>query len=127
MITILLVDSQPSARLGLRMRLALERDMTVVGETETSAGAPALVTAMHPDVVVIDTATADKDGLTSGAALRQIAGHSRVVVLSLRDDPFTQRRALADGATAFVSKWEAHDTLLGVIRRVARPRSERSA
>jgi DNA-binding NarL/FixJ family response regulator len=100
------------------MRLALERDMTVVGDTDNKE-CPVLVTALHPDVVVIDTATAGKDRLTPGSALRQIARHGPVVVLSLRDDPLSRRQALEDGATAFVSKWEAHDTLLAVIRRVA--------
>jgi DNA-binding NarL/FixJ family response regulator len=127
MITIVLVDDQPAVRLGLRMRLALEPDLTVTGEAGDGAAVPALVRGLHPDVVVMDIEMPGMDGIAATAALQHLVPGSPVVILSLHDDPVTRRRALASGASAFVSKCDAHELLPAMIRRAVQGKSDRSA
>ena len=119
MITILLVDDQPAVRRGLRMRLALEPDVTVVGEADDGAAAVDLATTLDPDVIVMDVEMPGMDGITACATLHDRAQRSTVVVLTLYDDSSTRDRALAAGAAAFVGKGEAAERLPVAIREAA--------
>ena len=119
MIRVLLVDDQPCARLGLRMWLGLEPDLTVVGEAANGAEALRLARELRPDVILMDVSMPNVDGIAATAALHPSTGRSAVVVLSLRDDVETRARALAAGAFAFVGKHESVDALLAAIRQAA--------
>jgi DNA-binding NarL/FixJ family response regulator len=119
MIKLLLVDDEPSVRRGLRIRLTFEPDVEVVGEAAGGAEALRQVTALAPDVVVMDVAMPDMDGLMATAALRERAPTAAVVILSLYDDAATRRRAHDAGAVAFVGKYEAPDSLVVAIRQAA--------
>jgi DNA-binding NarL/FixJ family response regulator len=116
-IKILLVDDQPSVRRGLRMRLALEPDVTVVGEADDGARALDLVSELHPDVVVMDLEMPGMDGMAATAALHSSSAGPPVVILSLYDDAETRKQALSAGAVGFVGKCEAGQALLAAIRQ----------
>jgi DNA-binding NarL/FixJ family response regulator len=120
MITILLVDDQSIVRQGLRMKLALEPDVFVVGETASGEEALALATHLQPDVVLMDIELPLMDGIVTTAKLRAVAPGCAVVILSLYDDAKTRALAQAAGAAAFVGKQEPGETLLATIRRAAR-------
>jgi DNA-binding NarL/FixJ family response regulator len=119
MIKVVLVDDQASVRQGLRMLLGLEPDVTVVGEAGDGATALELVPVLAPDVVVMDVEMPGMDGISATTALRAIAPHSAVVVLTLHDDSTTRSRVRAAGARAFVSKHEATEALTPAIRHAA--------
>ena len=123
MTTVLLVDDQVSVRRGLRMRLALEPDLSIVGEAPDGATAIQLVAALRPDVVLMDIEMPGMDGITAAAALRAVAPECAVVMLSLHGDRATRARAEAAGAVAFVEKQAAEPVLLTAIRAAAGKRS----
>jgi two-component system, NarL family, response regulator DesR len=123
MISVLLVDDQPSVRTGLRMRLALEADVTVVGEAANGEIALAMARTLHPDVALMDVRMPVMDGIAATAALREVSPGTAVIVLSLYCDPITRERARAAGAAAFVEKHSADQTLSAVIRQVAADRA----
>lgn len=63
MTSVLIVSSQSLQRLGLRMLLADQPDLTVPGEATTGAEAVRLSAALRPDVVLLDGRVQDTDGI----------------------------------------------------------------
>ena len=120
MICVLLVDDQTVVRHALRVRFHLEPDLQVVGEASTGSEALTLAQTLTPDVVLMDIEMPGMDGIEATAALRRVVPQSAVVILSIQDDAHTRGRAQAAGAVAFVEKRGATDSLLAVIRQVAR-------
>jgi two-component system, NarL family, response regulator NreC len=119
MIRLLIVESQPAVRRGLQMRLKLEPDVTVVGETGDSLAALSQAAVLDPDVILLDLESTAIDTARFIRALRRVAPHSAVVILSLRDDVSSRRRVLAAGADVFVSKHDYGDGLLEALRQAA--------
>jgi DNA-binding NarL/FixJ family response regulator len=124
MIKLLLVDDQPIVRHGLRMRLLMEPDITVVGEASSGEQVVALVQSLTPDIVLMDVEMPAMDGISATAALRDAQAQSAVVMLSIHDDVNTRARAQAAGAVAFVEKRGAVETLLATIRTAVEHQSK---
>jgi DNA-binding NarL/FixJ family response regulator len=101
------------------MRLALEPDLTIVGEAGSSAEALTLAQALTPDVVVMGIELPDLDGIATLKNLCRTVPSAAVVLLSIYGDQDTRKRAQAAGAGAFVEKEGASEVLLAEIRRVA--------
>ena len=116
-IRLLLVDCQPTVR-RLKMRLALEEDLEVVGEACDAAEAIPLARDLRPDVVLMDFEMPGMSGVAATEGLRAAASHSAVVIFTLRD-VVTRERARAAGAAAFVAKHQTEELLLAAIRGVA--------
>ncbi len=123
-ISVLIADDQSTIRHGLRLRLSLEPDITVLGEAVDGTSAIDLASRLLPDVVVMDIAMPRLDGIEATRELRRLAPHSAVVILSLHDDAPTRERALLAGASAFVAKHEADHSLIVAIRDAASGRSQ---
>lgn len=122
MIRLVLVDDQPSVRQGLRMRLTVEPDITVVGEASNGREAMILVQQLAPDIVLMDVQMPEMDGIAATAVMRASTPQSAVVMLSISDDVSTRARAHAAGAAAFVHKSGAIEVLLATIRQAAQHR-----
>jgi DNA-binding NarL/FixJ family response regulator len=122
MIRLLLVDDQPSVRQGLRMRLSVEPDITVVGEASNGREAMALVQQLAPDIVLMDVEMPEMDGIEAAAVMCASTPQSAIVMLSIHDDVSTRARAHAAGAAAFVTKSGAIEVLLATIRQTAEQR-----
>jgi DNA-binding NarL/FixJ family response regulator len=118
MVTVLLVNDEAIVREGLRMRLALEQDITIAGEASTVAEELEQVQRLQPDIVLMELTLPDMDGIAAIAALRAAHAESAIVILSLHDDATIRARAQAAGAAAFVGKHEGVKTVLTVIRQV---------
>jgi DNA-binding NarL/FixJ family response regulator len=115
---VLIVDDQPAVRFGLRMQLALELDLSVVGEACCGEEALELATQLQPDLVLMDINMPGMGGLAATERLLRQAPGCRVVILTIQDDSDTRERASRAGATAFVAKSKV-ETLLAEIRRAA--------
>ena len=115
-ITLLLADDCGAVRYGLKLWLRLEPDMTVIGEASNGAEALALAVRLRPDIVVMDARMPQLDGITATKQLRALLPDTPVILLSIDDDPTIRNRALAAGATRFLSKFETLTTLPAAIR-----------
>lgn len=103
------------------MRLGVETDIEVVGEAPDGRVSD-LVALLLPDVVLMDVAMPEVDGIEAASALGAAYPGVAVVMLSLYDDAETRGRAAASGAAGFVAKHEPEGTLVEVIRRAVRQR-----
>jgi len=115
-IRILLVDDQSSVRRGLAMRLQLEPDITVVGEAEDGIAAVEAAESLQPDVLVMDYEMPGMDGIQATKALADLGSESRVVMLSIHDNPGVKQAAASAGVHAFVAKHQPSEALLAAIR-----------
>jgi DNA-binding NarL/FixJ family response regulator len=118
---ILLVDDHPLVREGLRIVIDETEDLLVCGDVADSARAQDAVTALMPDVVVVDISlgAAGDDGL---ALVKWICAHhpaTRAVVSSMHEERLYGERALRAGASGYVSKTAAASAVLEAIRRAA--------
>jgi DNA-binding NarL/FixJ family response regulator len=119
-IRLYLVDDEPHVRRGLRMRLEMEPDFEIVGESGDSAGAITGITATRPDVVLMDIELPGQDGIRTTASLSKTLPETAVVMVSMRDDPATRAQAREAGAAGFVGKHEIDFALTRAIRSAAR-------
>jgi DNA-binding NarL/FixJ family response regulator len=103
------------------MRFQTEADLTVVGKADNLGSALEIMHVARPDIVLLDPAGITPEPVVALAAVLQATPGSKVVVLSLDDDPASRDRMLAAGASAFVSKRDGSEPLPDVIRRVVNP------
>jgi NarL family two-component system response regulator YdfI len=116
MIKILMADEEARIRQGVRMRLLLEPDFAVVGETNDGWEVLQLVRELQPDVVVTSIRLQGLDGVSVTERLHRDFPHCAVVILSLYDDLATREQMARVGAAAFVSKQEPDGKLIAAIR-----------
>jgi DNA-binding NarL/FixJ family response regulator len=121
MIRVLLADHDPMVRRGLRMRLALEQDIELVGEASSGAEALCIAQALVPDVVILSVELSPMGGMEATRQLRILVPCAAVVMLSFRNDPATRARAYGAGVAAFVEKRGSIEPLLQVLRSLQRP------
>ena len=118
MITIVIADDQPTVRQGLRMRLALEDDMDIIGAAQDGNNAVSVVARLKPDVVIMDLEMPVMDGLAATQSLKSLAPETQVIILTIHDDETNRRRAREAGAAGFVSKHTDDIVLLNAIRAI---------
>ena len=116
MIKVLLAEEQQNIRRGIRMRLDLENDIVIVGETNDGWDALQLAREHSPQVAVIGVRLSGLDGFQLTERLSRDVPGCTVVFLSLYDDLQTQQRASQAGASFFVSKQQSDDKLIEAIR-----------
>jgi DNA-binding NarL/FixJ family response regulator len=124
MIRVLIVDGQAEVRRGLRMRLEIEPDMNVVGETGSVDDALALAETLNPDAVVVDVAERGPRGANIIQKLHEVSPAAAIVVLTLHSDEATRAWARAAGAGAFLEKRGGVADLLQALRQLAAHRPE---
>ena len=116
----LLVDDHAVVRAGLRLVLESEADIEVVGEAENGERAVFEAMANLPNVVVMDVQMPGKSGIEAMPSVLQAVPDSRVLMLSMQDDPSAVRNAFAAGASGYVLKDAADTELVEAVRAVAR-------
>jgi DNA-binding NarL/FixJ family response regulator len=119
-IRVVIVDDHPVVRAGIRAVLATATDIIVVAEGSSGADAMRMATELQPDVLVLDVNLPDLNGFEVTRRLR--AGHvnTAILILTVHDDDETIFGLLEAGATGYVLKEEALETLAAAVRATAR-------
>lgn len=117
-IRVFIADDHAVLRTGLRLLLQTQDDMEVVGEAGDFAQALTQLAIVRPHVVTLDLSMPGGLGLGAIEKIRDVAAESRVIVLTMHDDPAYLRTALAMGAAGYVVKSAADTELLSAIRAV---------
>lgn len=119
-IRILVADDHTVIRRGIVGLLNTQPDMEVIDEAGTGREAVAKAEATSPDVVLLDVAMPDLNGL---GATRMIKGQSpgvQVLILTMHDRADYLFQALRAGASGYVLKGADTEDLLTAVRSVAR-------
>jgi NarL family two-component system response regulator LiaR len=104
-IRVLLVDDHPLFRLGVRQRLyEQDPDLEVVGEAGNSRQAQEMVALLAPDVVLMDIAMGDENGIEATRAIKRKAPTVAVIILSVYDDVQYIEAAVEAGAAGYFLK-----------------------
>jgi len=109
---VVIVDDHRMMRYGLRMVLAQDPLVSVLGEAASVAEALQLVRKEQPDVVVLDVQMPDGSGLDLARLLRAEMPSLRVVFVSGVADERLVKQAMEAGGDAFVRKEESQEELL---------------
>jgi len=103
-VRILIAEDHTIVRQSLRTRLEAEPDFDLVGEAKDGLLTLAQVEKLRPDVVLLDLGMPGLNGIDVLARVRQGFPRTRVVVLSMHEDPSYVVRAFQNGASAYVTK-----------------------
>ena len=118
-ITIVLADDHRVVRAGLRMLLERQDDFEVVGEAGDVPESVRRVTALRPDVLILDLSMPGEPALAAIPRIREIEPHTQIVVLTMQSDPAFARDAMRAGAVAYVLKDAAGSELVQAVRNAA--------
>jgi len=118
-IRVLVVDDHALVRSGLRLFLMGAADIALVGEAASGAEALRLCSQLQPDVVLMDMAMRQMDGVETTRRLLQQQPHLRVLALSSFGQGDLVQRALQVGAIGYLLKDVSGDELVRAIRATA--------
>ena len=118
-IRVLIVDDHAVFRAGLKLLIDAEHDLEAVGEAGNARDAVFQARALKPDVILMDVVMPDQSGLDVVPTLLHERPETKVLVLSMQDDPQYVRQAFASGASGYVLKEAADTEVVAAIREVA--------
>jgi DNA-binding NarL/FixJ family response regulator len=113
------VDDHAVVRSGLRLLLEQQDGVEPVDEASNAREAIFRAIDHRPDVILIDVTMPDTSGIEAIPKLLEASPASKVLVLSMHDDPRYVRDAFAAGASGYVLKEAADAEVVAAIREVA--------
>jgi DNA-binding NarL/FixJ family response regulator len=119
-ISVLIADDHTVVRQGFVSLLSAEPDITVVGEASNGREAVQLALQILPDIIVMDLAMPQLNGLE---AIRQLAGmgiKSRMLILSSYSDDEYVRQVVGAGVSGYLTKQTAASNLIKAVREAAK-------
>jgi len=117
-ITILLAEDHAMVREGLRALLKPEADFKIVGEAENGRQALELASKLSPNVIVMDISMPLLNGLEATRQIRAASPDTKLLILSAHSEDIYIERALALGASGYVTKQSTAQVLPTAIRDV---------
>lgn len=120
MIRVLLADDHAMVRKGFRLILEAQSDMQIVAEAGNGREAVELAEKLHPDVVVMDVAMPELNGIEATRRLASSSPHTRVLALSMHKDSVYVREILRAGARGYLLKDSIDSDLINAVRAVSR-------
>jgi two-component system response regulator NreC len=113
------VDDHAVVRSGIKLLLEREEDIEVVGEAGNAKDAIFRARALKPDVMLLDVVMPGESGIDVLPKLLKESPETKVLVLSMQDDPNYVREAFAAGAAGYVLKEAADEEVVSAIREIA--------
>ena len=118
-IRVLLADDHALVRHGFRRILEDEADIEVVGEASGGLEAVELDRQLDPDVVVMDMAMPDVNGLHAAVEILRERPNRRILMLSMYSDEQYVRNALDAGVSGYILKNALEPDLIRAVRALA--------
>ena len=118
-INVLIVDDHTLFRKGIRTMLRAEEDIQVVGEAASGREALEQARALMPDVILMDIAMPDMNGVEATRALHCEMPHVGIIFCTMFEDDEHVFAALKAGGRGYILKGSNPETMLRAIRAVA--------
>jgi len=118
MIKVFIVDDHSLIREGFRKIIEKENDIVVIGEAGNAKDFFSKFKTADCDLVVLDINLPDKNGLEVLKDVKIIKPQMHVLILSMYPEERYAIRTFKAGASGYISKENAADTLIGAIRKV---------
>jgi two-component system response regulator NreC len=118
-ISAVVVDDHAVVRSGIKLLLDREKDIEVVGEAGNAKDAVFRARALKPDVILLDVVMPGESGIEVLPKLLKESPDTKVLVLSMQDDPRYVREAFAAGAAGYVLKEAADEEVVSAVREIA--------
>lgn len=119
-IRVLIADDHAILRAGLKLLINGQADMEVVSEAPDGDQAVRAARETSPHVALVDLTMPGSSGMGALEEIARCCPDTRVLVLSMHDDPAYLRSVLAAGASGYVLKRAVDTELLAAIRAVHR-------
>ena len=116
---ILLADDHEMVRKGLRAAIEGHRGWEICGEARTGREAVAKACELHPDIVVMDFAMPELNGLEATRQIRAAVPRTEVLILSMHDSEKLVHEMLAAGAQGYILKTDAGEFLVAALQALA--------
>jgi len=110
--TVLLADDNSAILVHVRAMLEHEPDFQVLATIEDGPAVLPQCAALHPDVLVLDISMGDVSGIDLAARLRDSGCISKIVFLTVHDDPDFVNAAMGAGGSAYVVKSRLNKDLI---------------
>ncbi|CAM8387092.1 CitB Response regulator containing a CheY-like receiver domain and an HTH DNA-binding domain [Candidatus Methylopumilus universalis] len=117
-IKILLVDDHAVVRMGFKMLIEAEDDITVIGEAESGEGAIKLFQELKPDIIVMDITMPGIGGIEAIDRIMAKDNNTKILVLSAHEDSVHPKRVLNAGAMGYLTKRSAAEELIKAIKSI---------
>lgn len=117
---ILLADDHTIVRQGLKLILSAQPDLEVIGEAANGREAVELVQKLKPDVVLMDVAMPELNGIEATRRMMEVNSRVKILVLSMHKESVYVREILKAGARGYILKDAIDSELLNAVRSVAR-------
>ena len=117
-LTVVLVDDHSVVRDGLRFLLEAEGDIRVIGGATNGREAVQEVRRLQPDVVIMDLAMPELNGIEATRQIRDACPGTQVLVLSMHSTAEHIFRALQAGALGYLLKESAGPEVVTAVRTV---------
>ncbi len=121
-VRVLLADDHGIVRRGLHYLLERSPGFEVVGEAADGREAVKLAAELHPDVVIMDIAMPNLNGIDATAQIVRKHPETGVIILSMHSDESYLVRALSAGARGYLLKDSAEADLMRAVQAVSQGR-----
>jgi DNA-binding NarL/FixJ family response regulator len=119
LIRVLLADDHDILRQGLKLLLAAQPDIEVVGEARTGKEAIEQAQELQPDIIVMDISMAEMDGMEACQHIRIQHPNIQVLMLTMHESEEYFLQSLRMGAAGYIVKKAAPADLCMAVRTTA--------
>jgi DNA-binding NarL/FixJ family response regulator len=116
-VRVMLADNHAMFRQSVASMLSKDGDVEVVGDAGNGPEAIELAKENRPDVIVMEVERKPEEAATEIRGMLEVSPDSRVVVLTIHQDPLLVREMAGLGTSAYVHKSSTVEELLGTVRR----------
>ena len=116
-VRLIIVDDHDLVRSGLRYMLTREPDLELVGEAKDGGEALELCRRLRPDLVLMDVSMPEMDGIAATQAIKQKYPATRVIIITIHENPDYLQEALKAGANGYILKDSTKPEVLAAVRK----------